>query len=408
MNLVPTAEARAALLGRAKAILLQPKAEWPKIEAEPATIGGIYSGYVVYLAAVPVLCTLVGSLIFGYGFAGVTYRPSIPAALTTAVLQYGLALGGVYVFALIIDALAPRFGGQKDPMSAFKLAAYAATASWLAGVFTLVPGLSFLSILGLYSLYLLYTGAPILMKVPADRALSYTAVIIVVGIVIGLVAAALATCILPNPGPASQGELSGKLNLPGGGSLDMGKLDEAAKRMEQMAKRMEQAQPGAQSDGEPSTEDGESASVPPIAPDDLKALLPKTLPGGFARSEASTSAGGAAGFSFGTAKAVYTKGQARITLSLMDMGAMGAFAALGSAFGANATEETATSYSKMGQVDGRMTIEDFNRETKAGKYGVVVSDRVMLEAEGSGASMDDLKSAVQAIDLGSVEALASR
>lgn len=399
-------QARAALIARAKAILLQPKVEWPKIEAEPATIGGIYSSYVVYLAAVPVLCTLVGSLVFGYGFAGVTYRPSVPAALTTAVLQYGLALGGVYVFALIIDALAPRFGGQKEPVSAFKLAAYAATASWLAGVFTLVPGLSFLSILGLYSLYLLYIGAPILMKVPADRALSYTAVIIVVGIVIGLVAAALATCILPSQGPALQGELSGKINLPGGASLDMGKLDEAAKRMEKMAKRMEQTQPGAQSDGEPPTEDGES--VPPIAADDLKALLPKTVPGGFAQSDVSTSTGGAAGFSFGTAKAVYTKGEARITLSLMDMGAMGAFAALGSAFGANATEETATSYSKMGQVDGRMTIEDFNRETKAGKYGVVVSDRVMLEAEGSGASMDDLKSAVQAIDLGSVEALASR
>jgi len=397
-------QARAALIARAKAILLQPKVEWPKIEAEPATIGGIYSSYVVYLAAVPVLCTLVGSLIFGYGFAGVTYRPSVPAALTTAVLQYGLALGGVYVFALIIDALAPRFGGQKEPVSAFKLAAYAATASWLAGVFTLVPGLSFLSILGLYSLYLLYTGAPILMKVPADRALSYTAVIIVVGIVIGLVAAALATCILPSQGPASQGELSGKINLPGGASLDMGKLDEAAKRMEKMAKRMEQTQPGAQSDGEPPTEDGES--VPPIAADDLKALLPKTVPGGFAQSDVSTSTGGAAGFSFGTAKAVYTKGEARITLSLVDMGAMGAFAALGSAFGANASEETATSYSKMGQVDGRMTIEDFNRETKSGKYGVIVSDRVMLEAEGSGAGMDDLKSAVDAIDIGSVEALA--
>jgi hypothetical protein len=293
-------------------------------------------------------------------------------------------------------------------VSAFKLAAYAATASWLAGVFTLVPGLSFLSILGLYSLYLLYIGAPILMKVPADRALSYTAVVIVVGIVIALVAAALATCVLPSPGPASQGELSGKLSLPGGGSLDMGKLDEAAKSMEQMAKRMEQAQPGAQSGGEPSTEEGESASLPAIAPADLKSLLPKSLPGGFALSEASTATGGAAGFSFGTAKAVYTKGQARITLSLIDMGAMGAFAALGSAFGANASEETETSYSKMGQVDGRMTMEKFDRDTKAGTFGVVVSDRVMLEAEGSGASMDDLKSAVQAIDLGSVETLANR
>ncbi|MBK5197580.1 MAG: YIP1 family protein [Methyloceanibacter sp.] len=407
MDLIPTPEARAALLARIKGILLQPKDEWPKIDAEPATIGGIYSSYVVYLVAVPVLCTLIGSLVFGYGFAGVTYRPSIAAALTTAVLQYGLQLGGVYIFALIIEALSPRFGGNKDRVSAFKLAAYSATASWLAGVFALVPGLGILSLLGLYSLYLLYTGVPILMKVPADKALPYTAAIIVIGIILGLVAGALSTCMLPSRGPATQGELSGKLNLPGGVSVDMGKLDQAAKRMESMGKQMGQPNEGAPS-GAPSSTEDDAARLPPIPPGDLKTLLPKSLPGGFARTDVSTAAGGAAGLAFGTAKATYTKGNAHITLSLMDMGAMGALATLGSAFGANATEETATSYSKMGEVDGRMTMEKFDKETKDGTFGVVVKDRVMVEAEGNGASMAALKSAVGAIDLGSVEALANK
>ena len=71
-----------------------------------------------------------------------------------------------------------------------------------------------------------------------------------------------------------------------------------------------------------------------IAPDDLKSLLPATLSGGFRRTDTSTASGGAAGFDFGNAKAVYAKGDARITLSLTDMGAIGALAALGSAFGA--------------------------------------------------------------------------
>jgi len=406
MDLVPSPEARAALLARVQGILLKPKAEWPKIAAEPATIGSIYSGYVVYLAAVPVLCALIGSLVFGYGFAGVTYRPSIAGALTTAVVQYALQLGGIYVFALIIDGLAPRFGGQKDNISAFKLAAYAATASWLAGVFTLMPGLSFLSILGLYSLYLLYAGAPILMKVPADRALSYTALIIVVGIVIAIVIGALATCVLPHPGPSSQGELSGKLNLPGGVSVDMGKLGEAAKRMEQMSKQMERQAAGGGQNGEPPESDTGDANLAAIAPNDLKALLPASLPGGFGRTELTTSTGGAAGLAFGNAKAVYTKGNARITLSLTDMGAMGAFAALGSAFGANASEETETSYSKMGEVDGRMTTEKFDSQSKDGSYSVIVADRIMVDAEGTGAPMAALKSAVQAVNLGRAEALA--
>jgi hypothetical protein len=196
------------------------------------------------------------------------------------------------------------------------------------------------------------------------------------------------------------GEVGGKISLPGGVNLDLDKLDKAAKQLEQMSKQ------AAQPSGEDAGDGKESSGPSAIAPDDLKSLLPATLPGGFARTDTSTSSGGAAGFDFGNAKAVYAKGDARITLSLTDMGAMGALAALGSAFGANASEETATSYSKMGQVDGRMTMEEFNRETKAGKFAVIVGDRVMVEAEGAGASMDALKAAVGTIDLGQVESLA--
>ena len=400
MDLLPTPEARAALIARVRDLLLQPKEEWPKIAAEPATVGSLYSNYVVYLAAVPVLCTLIGSLLFGYGVGGFTYRPSFFGAVATAILQYAMQLGGVYVFALIIDALAPRFGGQKDRVSAFKLAAYGATASWLAGVFYLLPVLHVLALLGLYSLYLIYTGVPVLMRVPAERALAFTGVLIAIGLVIGLVIAALIGALVPVPGPGSVGEVGGKISLPGGVNLDMDKLDKAAKQLEQMSKQA--AQPSDEGAG-----DGKESSGPrAIAPDDLKSLLPATLPGGFARTDTSTASGGAAGFDFGNAKAVYAKGSARITLSLTDMGAIGALAALGSAFGANASEETATSYSKMGQVDGRMTMEEFNRETKVGKFAVIVADRVMVEAEGADASMDALKAAIGTIDLGQVEALA--
>jgi hypothetical protein len=399
MDLVPTPEARAALIARARDLLLNPKEEWPKIAAEPATIGGIYSNYVVYLAAVPVLCTLIGGLLFGYGVGGVTYRPSVFGAVATAILQYLVQLGGVYVFALIIEALAPRFGGEKDRTAAFKLAAYSATASWLAGVFYLLPFLHVLAVLGLYSLYLLYTGVPI-VRVPEQRALGFTGAIIAVGLVLGLILAALIGALVPGPGPAHMSGADGKISLPGGVAIDMGKLDKAAKKLEQMSK---QAEPSSDAGG---GDHGKGSAPSPISPDDLKSFLPASLPGGFARTDLSTASGGAAGFDFGNAKGVYRKGDARITLSLTDMGAAGALASLGSIFGASSSEETATSYSKLGQVDGRMTMEEFNRETKAGKFAVIVAERVMVEAEGDGATMDDLKSAVGAVDFGQVEALA--
>ena len=43
--------------------------------------------------------------------------------LASAIVQYLLAFVMVYVVALIIDALAPTFDGQKDQPSALKLAA---------------------------------------------------------------------------------------------------------------------------------------------------------------------------------------------------------------------------------------------------------------------------------------------
>ena len=240
MIALPTPEARAALIERVKALLLAPKDEWPKVAAEPATIASLYSNYVIYLAAIPPLSLLIGSLVFGYGVGGITYRPSFFGALANAILQYGFQLGGVYVLAWIVEWLAPRFGGDKDRVSAFKLAAYASTASWLAGIFSLVPMLGILGLLGLYSLYLLYTGAPVLMRVPPERAGRFTLSLIAIGFVIALVVLAITAAIMPSRGTVAVEESGGTISLPGGVTLDMDKLDKASKQLEQMANQAEQ------------------------------------------------------------------------------------------------------------------------------------------------------------------------
>ena len=144
------------------------------------------------LAAIPAVAGFIGMSIIGYGsLLGVSFRVPIAQGLAGMVVSYALALGGVYVLALIIDALAPNFGGTKNMNQALKLAIYSATASWLAGIFSVIPGLGILGLLGLYSLYLLFTGLPLLMKSPGDKAMTYTIVIIVCAIVIGVVIGAI-------------------------------------------------------------------------------------------------------------------------------------------------------------------------------------------------------------------------
>ena len=79
----------------------------------------------------------------------------------------------VFVVALAVDLFAPKFGGERGYSGALRLTIYSFTPVWLAGVFLLVPGASFLVLLGLYGFYLMWLGMPVLMKAPRDRALPY-------------------------------------------------------------------------------------------------------------------------------------------------------------------------------------------------------------------------------------------
>jgi uncharacterized protein YggT (Ycf19 family) len=171
------------LVARVQAILLKPKTEWPVIEREPGDVGFLFTNYVAILAAIPAVCGFVGLLIIGGGlFSG----------LLSAIVGYILAFVAVYVMALIIDALAPSFNGQKNFGNALKLVVYSSTAAWLGGVFSLIPAIAILGLLcSLYSLYLLYLGIPVLMKSPDDKSLIYTVVAVVCAIVVSVVISAI-------------------------------------------------------------------------------------------------------------------------------------------------------------------------------------------------------------------------
>jgi Yip1 domain len=184
-----------ALVDRVKSILLSPATEWQVIDGEATTPGALYAGYVVPLAAIGPIAQVIGYSVFGFRvpFTGAVWKAPIGSALSGALVSYVLTLIAVYVLALVIDGLAPTFDGTKSQIQALKVAAYSSTASWLAGIFALLPGLRVLGILGLYSLYLLYLGLPVLMKSPKEKALGYTVVVIIAAVVlfmiIGLVVA---------------------------------------------------------------------------------------------------------------------------------------------------------------------------------------------------------------------------
>lgn len=370
------------LVARVKGILLKPNEEWPRIEAEPATIGDILVRYVLPLAAIAPIASFIGGQLFGYGALGFSYRPSLLSSLSLAISTYVLTVVGIVALAFIAEFLAPKFDGGGPRINAVKLVAYSYTASMLSGVFGLIPSLSFLGILGLYSFYLFYTGVSPLMKVPQDKAVAYTAVTVVCAVLIFIVVGALGRSVVGTfvPGPTymnDAGTVSGTATIPGVGKIDLGKAQQAANEMEAASRK------------------------PAVEPAKLQALLPAAV-AGYQRT--ATEANGLGGMG-SEASGTYEVGGKSFRLKVTDMAAMGAIAGIGSAMGVTRSREDADSYERTGTVDGRMQSERWNKSTNSGAFSVVVANRFMVEAEGSAASIDELKNAVASVDQGALASL---
>jgi hypothetical protein len=368
------------LMARAKAIILTPKDEWPKIASETQSSGDVFTRYVIPLAAIGPVASLIGGQIFGYG-AFFSYRPSLMGALGTAVISFLLTLLGVVILTLIADFLAPKFGGEANRARAFKLVAYGSTATWLAGIFGLIPSLGFFSLLGLYSIYLFYTGATPMMKVPQDKSAAYTAVTILCAIVLAIVVAPITAAVsgLLFAG-STYSDTSGKIELPGGGTLNADEAEKFAKRME----------------------DAANGKIVPIPAAEMQAMLPGSI-GAYQRTATESAAMGQMG---SQAQATYEGASNRFTLKIVDMSAMGALAGMGAALGVEQSREDAESYERTQTVDGQVRTEAWNKTAGNGKYGIIVANRFLVEADGSAANIDELKAAVSTIDQEELQDLA--
>jgi uncharacterized membrane protein YeaQ/YmgE (transglycosylase-associated protein family) len=177
---------------RAKAMLIDPFAEWAVIERESGDPAYLLSRYVAVLALIPAVFSFLGASVVGGVVPGTgLVRASLFDGGFGAIFGYVMAFAIVLVLALIIDLLAPMFGGQKDFDNALKLAVYSYTPAWLAGIFLVLPGLRFLILLGLYGAYVLLLGLPRLMKSPEQNSYAYTLVAVMCACALMLIVATL-------------------------------------------------------------------------------------------------------------------------------------------------------------------------------------------------------------------------
>jgi hypothetical protein len=316
--------------------------------------------------------------------------------------------------ALIIDALAPNFGGQKDQTQAFKTVVYAYTASWIAGFGQILPGLAILiAIAGaIYSIYLLYLGLPHTMKCPQEKSAGYTAVTIIIAIVLSVVvgmAAGAVTGIGSMMSGGSSYSVSRNDDVQFDKDSPLGKLEAYGKKMEQAGKQVEAAEKsgdqGAQADAMKALMGAAlgGGQVEALSPDRLKPFIPDRV-AGLPRTEISAERNNAMGMQISEARATYANEAGRsVRLEITDTGSAKGLLGLASWAGVEGETQTDNGYEKTFREDGRLIHEEWNGAN--GKYAVVLGDRFTVQVNGYAKNIDELKAALTDVDLSGLEAL---
>jgi hypothetical protein len=406
----------ASLVARVQNILLTPKTEWPIIAAEAETTSGLYTKYILIVSALAPLAMFLKSTLIGTSTFIGTFRVDMATGLKWLVLMYGFGLAGVYFWSLVINLLAPTFGGQKDSVQALKTAAYAATAVWVGSVAQLVPWIGWLVGLAaaIYGIYLLYLGLPHTMKAPADRAAGYTAVAIIVAVVLSWIIWAIVGGIV---GRGMWGGGPDVTVTDGGFEKDSAgaALEEWAKQMEAAGKQMEDSAEANQ--GVPSAAAvgalvgaavGGNTGVTALPTDELKAFLPESL-GGLPRNSLSAERDAALGFGVSEAIAEYGDDTGRrLRLEISDTGGAKGLLALAAWANVESEKQWDGGYERSYRADGRMIHERWDSGRNQGEYSVIVGNRFAVEIAGQAASIDELKAALAAdVDIAGLEATAA-
>jgi hypothetical protein len=411
-----------SIVDRAKNVCLTPNTEWTVIAAEPATPGTLIAGYAVPMAAIGVVAGFIGGSIIGRSLPYIgSYRVPFFAGLVFAAFTFCMAIVGVFVLSLIINALAPTFGGEQNSTQALKVAVYSYTPAWIAGVLQILPLLGIFAIFGaLYGLYLLYLGLPRLMKNPEDKTLAYTAVVIVCAIVLSVMITAVGATIagagMIGAGALGGGAFGGAAARSGEVEFDknspMGKLQSLGAKLEESNKKMEAAKKSGDDKAQVAaafeglgTLLGGGKRVDPVPIDQLKPFVPESF-AGLPKTASSAERNGIAGLMVSKAEARYGDGAGKsVTLDISDTGGVSGLMGLASWAGVEGEKDDDSATEKTQKVGGRLVHERLSKRGGSNEFGIVLGDRFMVSAKGNGVSLDALKAAVSGLDLARLEGM---
>ena len=190
------------LLHHIYGLFTHPREEWQDIEKERSDNKVLYQGYVAILALVPVVCGYIGTVKVGWTIGNdELVRLSPDSGLILCSLSYMALLVSIFILGKLIDWIGKTYGAdidEKHPRG-MSLASYAMTPLFLAGAVAIYPSIALNMLVVLaamaYTVYLIYTGVPVLMHISAERGFLFASSIITM-VLVTLVGVRVATVII--------------------------------------------------------------------------------------------------------------------------------------------------------------------------------------------------------------------
>ena len=183
-----TARGIIMILNHIWGLYAHPKDEWQTIEKRHESL--MYSlMHILVVALIPAICSYYAAAHIGWTIGvGDPIKISQSSAQVMAVAMYAALVGGVFALAYLIQWMAKTFDSNPSFIQSLELAAYTATPMLMVGITTLFPVLWFVALAGLaavsYSVYLLYSGVPIMMNIPEEKGFIYSSSVVTCGLVL--------------------------------------------------------------------------------------------------------------------------------------------------------------------------------------------------------------------------------
>lgn len=180
---------------RVMRLLIAPAKEFERLGSYSETLKDLAIGWIVPLALFMIVGNCIRALAFGVGLQGTAdpYYPSLVELVLWAPPLFIESVAMPFVGGAVVNILAPFFGGKQNYTQAVRVVAYSSTPGWLVGALwsawemswqRVMPPLSIiLFISGLWGMYLLQRGLPLMTGSPPQKATIYTlAVAAVLGV----------------------------------------------------------------------------------------------------------------------------------------------------------------------------------------------------------------------------------